>query len=237
MSKAVNSVVLPIPAETPAKAPADAAAPELRPVRRRLRPEDRRELILDEALRLFAERHYSAVTVRDIAQSCAMNVALLYHYFAGKEDLVRRALEHAIGQLDRHYERQRDAALAPQADPLQPILAWLDAHVELIPTMMRMVRLMADYAGAGARDPALDALIAGFYSREAQVLEEAIAHGIAQGRFGPVDPAATARHIGLMLDGIFFGALPRGTERVADDIRALAARMPALLAMTESPAG
>lgn len=189
-----------------------------RTARKRLQPAERRGMILEEALRLFAQRHFSVVTVRDIALVCDINVGLLYHYFDNKDDLVRRALGHAIEQLVAGYEARRAAG----AEPLAEILAWLDIHMELAPTLAQMVKLMADYASSGLRDDELDALIAGFYAREKELLEGALARGVAGGQFAPVDVPRTARRIGLMLDGIFYASASRGDDRIADDIADLA---------------
>ena len=49
-----------------------------RAARQRLKPERRAEMILEEALGLFAQRHFSIVTVRDIALQCGINVGLIY---------------------------------------------------------------------------------------------------------------------------------------------------------------
>jgi AcrR family transcriptional regulator len=187
-------------------------------VRRRLNPVERRGLILDEALRLFAERHYSAVTVRDIALTCEINVGLIYHYFDSKDDLVRCALGHAIEQLIEGYEQRRVAS----DDPRDEILAWLDMHIAIAPTLSRMVKLMSDCASSDIRDAEIDALVAGFYQSEKSVLESALQKGVASGRFAPLDVPKMARRIGLMLDGIFHASASRGDNRIIADIRDLA---------------
>jgi len=189
-----------------------------RPARKRLQPAERRAMILEEALRLFAERHFSVVTVRDIAMVCDINVGLLYHYFANKDDLVRSALGHAIEQLMAGYEARRPV----DTEPLSDILAWLDIHMELAPTLALMVKLMSDYASSSLRDEELDGLIAGFYGREKILLEGALRRGVEGGRFAPVDIARTARRIGLMLDGIFYASASRGDDRILADIADLA---------------
>lgn len=196
-----------------------------RPVRRRLDPAERRALILEEALSLFAGRHYSSVTVRDVALACGINVALIYHYFESKDDLVRCALAHAIEQLVEGYEARR----ASTDDPHDAIRAWLDTHIAIAPTLSRMVKLMSDYASSDIRDAELDALVAGFYRREKALLEGALARGVASGRFGPVDVPRTARRIGLMLDGIFYASASRGDDRIVEDIRDLADFIGAML--------
>lgn len=186
-------------------------------VRRRLQPAERRTIILDEALRLFAERHYAMVTVRDIALTCDINVGLIYHYFDSKDHLVRCALEYAIEQLVAGYEERRIALDDPRAE----ILAWLETHVTITPTLTRMVKLMSDYASSDIRDAELDAVVAGFYEGEKTVLESALQKGVDSGRFMPVDVPKTARHIGLMLDGIFHASASRGDDRIVADIEDL----------------
>lgn len=205
-----------------------------RPARKRLQPAERRAMILEEALRLFAERHFSVVTVRDIAMVCEINVGLLYHYFANKDDLVRSALGHAIEQLMAGYEARRPV----DTEPLSDILAWLDIHMELAPTLALMVKLMSDYASSSLRDEELDGLIAGFYGREKVLLEGALRRGVESGRFPPVDIARTARRIGLMLDGIFYASASRGDDRIVADIADLADFVRDMLgAPASAPAG
>ena len=48
----------------------------------------KREIIKEQALRLFADRGIDGVSVRDIAQECDMKASNLYSHFASKEALV-----------------------------------------------------------------------------------------------------------------------------------------------------
>ncbi|MDQ0471442.1 TetR/AcrR family transcriptional regulator [Labrys wisconsinensis] len=190
----------------------------VKPVRQRLDPALRSELILEKALELFAETHYSIVTVRDIARHCGINVGLIYHYFDNKDHLFRSALAHAIDQLVAGYEERR----REQADPFAGIAMWLDTHATIAPTLItRMVKIMADYAALGARDPETDAIVAGFYRGEQDLLEDTLRRGIAAGVFRTVDVEKTARVIGRQLDGIFHASASRGEDRIAQDIEEL----------------
>jgi AcrR family transcriptional regulator len=47
-----------------------------------------RGAIRDAAARLFAERGYASTSIADIAASCGVSKALLYHYYRDKEDLL-----------------------------------------------------------------------------------------------------------------------------------------------------
>jgi AcrR family transcriptional regulator len=65
-------------------------------VRWKRRPEERPGELLDAALRVFAERGYRATRLEDVAASVGVSKGTIYHYFAGKEDLLRKALQRRI---------------------------------------------------------------------------------------------------------------------------------------------
>jgi TetR/AcrR family transcriptional regulator, fatty acid metabolism regulator protein len=54
----------------------------------RLVPEDKRQLILDAAVRVFARKGYHTSRVGDIAEEAGVAHGLLYHYFDSKEELL-----------------------------------------------------------------------------------------------------------------------------------------------------
>jgi AcrR family transcriptional regulator len=55
--------------------------------------EDRREQIIDAAMRVFAQRGFARATNRDVAREAGITTGLIYYYFKSKEDLLRAALE------------------------------------------------------------------------------------------------------------------------------------------------
>ena len=50
--------------------------------------EDKRRLILDAAVRVFARKGYHTCRVGDIAEEAGVAHGLLYHYFRSKEELL-----------------------------------------------------------------------------------------------------------------------------------------------------
>ena len=56
---------------------------------RRNGQEEKRRLLLDAAVRVFARKGYHAARVGDIAEEAGVAYGLLYHYFASKEELLR----------------------------------------------------------------------------------------------------------------------------------------------------
>jgi AcrR family transcriptional regulator len=65
--------------------------------RQRLPVEERRELVLEAAGRLFGERGYEATRIEDIAAAAGVTKPIVYRHFASKRDLY-------LALLDRHRD-------------------------------------------------------------------------------------------------------------------------------------
>jgi AcrR family transcriptional regulator len=65
-------------------------------MRRRLPPDERRELILQSAARLFAALPYSQVSTTDIAREAGITRGLLNHYFTDKRGLYLEVVRQAV---------------------------------------------------------------------------------------------------------------------------------------------
>ncbi len=55
--------------------------------------EDRREQIIDAAMRVFAQKGFAKATNKDIALEAGITAGLIYHYFKSKEDLLKVVIE------------------------------------------------------------------------------------------------------------------------------------------------
>jgi AcrR family transcriptional regulator len=62
---------------------------------RRLKPQQRREQLLDTGAALFAEKPYEDVFVEEIAARAGVSRATLYHYFPSKRDFYVAIFERA----------------------------------------------------------------------------------------------------------------------------------------------
>jgi TetR/AcrR family fatty acid metabolism transcriptional regulator len=77
--------------------------------------EDKRRLLLDAAVRVFARKGYHAARVGDIAEEAGVAYGLLYHYFSSKEEVLRdvfretwRALIATIESVERAGDSPRE---------------------------------------------------------------------------------------------------------------------------------
>ena len=70
---------------------------------RQARQEAYRDLILEAAQRVFAEKGYAEAKVADIAQAAGVATGTVYGIFPGKEDLYRAVHRENLDELARRY--------------------------------------------------------------------------------------------------------------------------------------
>lgn len=68
-----------------------------------------RQRLIDASARLFAERGFSKVTVREICQRAHANVAAVNYHFGGKDGLYQEIVSAAIRTMQSTTEEIRDA--------------------------------------------------------------------------------------------------------------------------------
>jgi TetR/AcrR family transcriptional regulator, cholesterol catabolism regulator len=92
-------------------------------------PRERAEEVYAAALRLFREKGYHATSMQDIAAAVGLYKGSLYHYIAGKEDLLVAVFERAMaGLLDQVERIATDESLRP-SEQLRLVIG---AHVQAV---------------------------------------------------------------------------------------------------------
>jgi TetR/AcrR family transcriptional regulator, fatty acid metabolism regulator protein len=179
---------------------------------RSIATDDKRKLILDAAIRVFAERGYHGARVGDIAEDAGVAHGLLYHYFASKDDVLRTIFVENWGQLIARF-RAVEAAAEPAKEKLERIAkillrTWRNDPA-LVTVMVREV----------ARSQHLQTQVEDV--REAfAIVQRVIEEGQASGAFRRTLDARLASWIfygGLeeVLTGWVLGQLPDSEEDVA----------------------
>jgi TetR/AcrR family transcriptional regulator, fatty acid metabolism regulator protein len=87
---------------------------------RSIAQQDKRKVILDAAIRVFAEHGYHGSRVGDIAEDAGVAHGLLYHYFASKDDVLRTIFVENWGELIGRF-RAVASADEPATDKLEGI--------------------------------------------------------------------------------------------------------------------
>jgi TetR/AcrR family transcriptional regulator len=147
-----------------------------------------RNQILDAAERLFAAQGFARTTIKQIGSDAGVNSALLYYYFADKDELYREVLRRFLSRLVTRTMHELTAAAGPE----EGVRALLTAQAELLmanPHFPRlMVRELAESDGAHAVEQ-FQLLASTTFKRLCQLIEE----GQQAGLFRPdVDPRFAA---------------------------------------------
>src|SRR5688500_708938 len=96
--------------------------------RQRLKPEVRREKLLEAATEVFAERGYEGARVEQIADVADVSPGLLYRHFEGKQELYTEILNHANRELLAHLMQ----AAAPDQPTGERVRRGLDAFFTFV---------------------------------------------------------------------------------------------------------
>lgn len=172
---------------------------------------DKRKLILDAAIRVFADHGYHGARVGDIAEDAGVAHGLLYHYFSSKEEVLRTIFAENWGELISRFRAVEESA-EPAGKKLEGIAkillrTWRNDPA-LVTVMVREV----------ARSEHLQGQVVEV--REAfAILERVIAEGQASGEFRRDVDARFASWIvygGLeeVLTGWVLGGLPDAEDDV-----------------------
>ncbi len=73
--------------------------------------EKKRNLIMDHALRLFAENGFQATRIDQIAKHCGVSKGLIYNYFASKEELLKEIINRSLTEVYQYFDINRDGYL------------------------------------------------------------------------------------------------------------------------------
>jgi TetR/AcrR family transcriptional regulator, fatty acid metabolism regulator protein len=194
---------------------------------------DKRRIILDAAVRVFASKGYHTSRVGDIAEEAGIAHGLLYHYFSSKEQVLETVFRENWSDLLDAFARI-EASDAPPLEQLGAIAktllrAWRD-QPDLVRVLVREV----------ARSPQLqgqvDEIGAGF-----RAIQRVIERGQADGSFrADLDPrlASWIFYGGLeeILTGWVLAQLPDGDEEVARAERTVLALLSGGLTRDGAPA-
>ena len=102
--------------------------------------EDRREQIIDAALRVFAQKGYSKATNKDIAREAGITPGLIYYYFESKEALLNALIETRT-PLQLLRSMPPEAFNLPPETFLRMLLRQVFAIVES-ESMVKLIRVM-----------------------------------------------------------------------------------------------
>jgi AcrR family transcriptional regulator len=75
---------------------------------------EKRKLIIDTALKIFAEKTYEGASISMIAEQAKISKGLLYNYFESKEALLKAIINEGVQDLWQHFDPNHDGLLTKE---------------------------------------------------------------------------------------------------------------------------
>jgi AcrR family transcriptional regulator len=172
-----------------------------------------RERLLDCAETLFAERGYSAVSIRDIAQATGLSHGAIYHHFDGKEDLYCQMIEGAVVRmtevLRRAAEDRGNESTRERMERLcRAYITLSDQKRGLFERLMRDLAQLKDERAKDLMPRAMQALL--------DVFESVLADGITRHDIQDAGTRIAAEALLGMINALFS---PQFTDTSTSDTR------------------
>lgn len=153
-----------------------------------------RTAILDAAERLFVEKGYHAISMREIADAVGMTKAALYYHFRDKEQLFMAILEGVLSELSMLIEqcRQVESSCRGQIEAIVQ-------QIMLLPPERRASLRLASQELSNLDAATRQQFVAQYHTQFIGRITSILAAGMASGEFRTLDPGiATWTLLGMM---------------------------------------
>lgn len=153
--------------------------------------EEKKVLIMETALELFANKGFYSTSIQDIAKKAGISKGLLYNYFESKEDLMRSIIAKGLDEILVFFDPNKDGVLTKQE-----VQFFIEETFRAMKENMDFWKL---YIAIITQPPVLK-LVDKRFSETIGTLWAMVEQYFEQQ--GEPDPKASARILGALLDGI-----------------------------------
>ncbi len=155
--------------------------------------EQTRQKIVMAALKAFGEKGYSSTTVSQIAKEAGISKGLIYHYFSGKEDVLKGIFDMMVVEGQSLME---DWEKKTPKEQLRQLITGSIHFMKAQPHIMRFMTALAIQPAVMANlEEVLEAQKNGMMKQYEQTFEQ----------LGYDDPELEAYYLGAFLDGTGLG--------------------------------
>ena len=173
----------------------------------------KKKYILETARRVFMDKGFLAVTMKDIVDACEISRGGLYLYFADTGEIFREVLKLEEQETDDIFE----AGIAEGAGPSDILALFLkEQKKELLNKKKGLSRAAYEYYFIHEKDGRRHPLRKQFDSA-VTIIRKLIEAGVESGEFYCEDARGAASNIMYVLEGLKIASLTRGITEAAVD--------------------
>ncbi len=163
-------------------------------MRNRRSPDEVKQRILVAAEELFAEKGFSATTIREIAERANVNSAMIYYYFKDKKGLYRSVIDFSANETYRMLLK----AFKGRRDPAMQLKEFCIEYARAHYLNRDIVKLIHREMLTNGEDPSGFSRI--YFKKSMETVKEILERGVETGRFKKIDvDLAAATLFGLIL--------------------------------------
>lgn len=149
--------------------------------------QNKRELILDAAIEIFARKGSHQATIAEIAQKARVALGTVYVYFNSKDDLLQQCIKESIEkEIKTIIENTKNIA-----DPMERLIAFFQHHIELVserPFIARFITVEArQNENFTTRNPGYNPL-----NHYVEYVKDITTKAVAKNQIKNIDPEALA---------------------------------------------
>lgn len=173
----------------------------------------KKKYILDTARKVFVEKGYKSVTMKDIVEACGISRGGLYLYFDSTEQILLEILQMEAEETDDIFSEN-----ITEGDTAADILTLFlkEQKKELLQKNNLTVAIYEYFFGQQAADK--NNMLRRQFEAGVKVIEKLIEAGIASGEFYCENPKGAASNIMYVLEGMKINAQTFGvTEKMVDE--------------------
>lgn len=165
--------------------------------RTRIRPELRRQQIIEATHRVTLERGLHDVRMQDVAEELHVSSGLIHYHFATKDELIEAMLRDTAEREVAGVE----VALGRFASAEEKLAALIETYLPSVKRDPSWV-MWIDAWGEALRDATVRRISEELDAAWVDLMTDVIAEGVAAGVFASDDPAASAWRLCAVLDGL-----------------------------------
>jgi len=150
--------------------------------------EDRRNQIVDTAIRIFSEKGFSGTKTKEIADAVGISEAAIFKYFSTKEELYSAIIDRKAGESPHFQFPEKEARERNDFMVFLKIADLLLKRHLKDPSFLRLL-----YFAALEGHELVQMVYARYYSKNCFNLAEYIELRVREKAFSPVDPSMAAR--------------------------------------------
>jgi len=164
---------------------------------------DKKQQIVQAAIKVFAEKGLEKAKIADIAREAGIGKGTVYEYFSSKEDLFSAIEQFVIQGMLQDLRQWVDMDLPPHQKLEHIIDKSMDTFLAMGESLLIVTELWAQSA-RGLWHGTSEMAIRGMYESYRETIVSILKAGIESGDFRPMDTEGVATLLMAFLDGLIW---------------------------------